>query len=423
MLGNTGMETLPVSAEAVERLIAGVRDAKPVSGLTHNFYRYPARFSPTFARAFIAECTEPGELVLDPFVGGGTTLVEAQAMGRRATGVDLSSLAVFVSTVKTTPLPEPITAELQGWFAALMPKLNLRRTSVHFADWAAEGYYRNIECARTWRIRKLLELALGEVQRLSDRRAVEFARCALLRTGQWALDGRKMIPSADAFRNALETNYRGMLATVRALSNSTCSNSDRSRIRVIQGSAANLEHLLAAGELDKANLILTSPPYPGLHVLYHRWQILGGREAAAPYWIADKLDGSTSLYYTLGDRREVELKRYFGELETCFNAIASVAAPDTIIVQMVAFSEPDWQLSRYLSIMRQCGLEELLLPSHPDLAEDGRLWRQVPNRKWHARQKAKAPGANEVVLIHRTAQQLAYPASSRPSICSSSVRS
>jgi hypothetical protein len=330
---------------------------------------------------------------------------------------------VFVSTVKTTPLPEPLTAELQGWFAALMPKLNLRRTSVHFADWAAQGYYRNMECARTWRIRKLLELALGEVQRLSDRRAVEFSRCAILRTGQWALDGRKSIPSAAGFRQALETNFRDMLAGVRALSNSTRSNDAPSPIRVLQGSAANLTHLLAAGELDQPRLILTSPPYPGLHVLYHRWQILGGREAAAPYWIADKLDGSTSLYYTLGDRREVELKRYFRELETCFNEIASVAAPDTIIVQMVAFSEPEWQLTRYLSIMRQCGLEELLLPFHPGLAEDGRLWRQVPNRKWHARQKAKAPGANEVVLIHRTTQQLVYPASSRPSICSSSVRS
>jgi len=232
MSGYTGMETFPLSAEAVERLIAGVRDAKPVSGLTHNFYRYPARFSPTFARAFIAECTEPGELVLDPFVGGGTTLVEAQALGRRATGVDLSSLAVFVSTVKTTPLPEPLTAELQGWFAALMPKLNLRRTSVHFADWAAQGYYRNMECARTWRIRKLLELALGEVQRLSDRRAVEFSRCAILRTGQWALDGRKTIPSAAGFRQALEANFRDMLAGVRALSNSTRSNDAPSPIRV-----------------------------------------------------------------------------------------------------------------------------------------------------------------------------------------------
>jgi hypothetical protein len=191
----------------------------------------------------------------------------------------------------------------------------------------------------------------------------------------------------------------------------------------VQDSAANLADLRAVGDIDQPRLILTSPPYPGLHVLYHRWQVLGGREAAAPYWIANKLDGSTSLYYTLGDRREIELTRYFRELERCFGSIASAAGPNTIIVQMVAFSEPAWQLTRYLSIMSECGLEELLLPSHQGLAEDGRLWRQVPNRKWHARQKAKAPGAKEVVLIHRKAHQPTYPASSSPSICSSSVRS
>jgi hypothetical protein len=56
-------------------LIAGARDALPVRGLTHNFYRYPARFSPVFVRAAIEAFTVPGDLVLDNHVGGGTTLV------------------------------------------------------------------------------------------------------------------------------------------------------------------------------------------------------------------------------------------------------------------------------------------------------------------------------------------------------------
>ena len=46
-----------------------------VSGLTHNFYRYPARFSPLFAREVIRAFSRPGDLVFDPFMGGGTTLV------------------------------------------------------------------------------------------------------------------------------------------------------------------------------------------------------------------------------------------------------------------------------------------------------------------------------------------------------------
>lgn len=68
------------AAQAV--LIAGARDGEPVKGLTHGFYKYPARFSPQFVRAAIDTFTKRRDLVLDPHVGGGTTLVEALASGR-----------------------------------------------------------------------------------------------------------------------------------------------------------------------------------------------------------------------------------------------------------------------------------------------------------------------------------------------------
>ena len=42
-----------ISEGAQERLIAAARDTEPVHGLTHGFYKYPARFSPSFARATI----------------------------------------------------------------------------------------------------------------------------------------------------------------------------------------------------------------------------------------------------------------------------------------------------------------------------------------------------------------------------------
>jgi hypothetical protein len=146
-------------------------------------------------------------------------------------------------------------------------------------------------------------------------------------------------------------------------------------------------------------LIVTSPPYPGIHVLYHRWQVDGRKEAPAPFWIAGKLDGAGLSYYTMGDRKNPGLSTYFANLEASFRSVAQMAGPKTTIVQMVAFSEVEWQLPRYLDVMNTCGFHEEISWGIDE--GDRRLWRNVPNRKWHAQQRSTSPGAMEVVLVHR----------------------
>jgi len=72
--------------------------------LTHNFHAYPAKFIPQIPRSTIMKFTKEGEVVLDPFCGCGTTLVEAKLHNRNAIGVDLNPIAVLISKAKTTPL-------------------------------------------------------------------------------------------------------------------------------------------------------------------------------------------------------------------------------------------------------------------------------------------------------------------------------
>src|SRR5664280_1157548 len=85
----------------------------------HEFYRYPARFSPYFARAAIDAFTQPGDLVLDPFVGGGTTAVEARLAGRLAVGSDLNPLAVLVSLAKARPRSPKELQDVSRWVTRL----------------------------------------------------------------------------------------------------------------------------------------------------------------------------------------------------------------------------------------------------------------------------------------------------------------
>jgi DNA modification methylase len=71
---------------------------------SHNFHSFPAKFPPQLPRHFIDVLTRPGDVVLDPMQGSGTTILEALLTGRRAIGMDIDPLALLITSVKTTPL-------------------------------------------------------------------------------------------------------------------------------------------------------------------------------------------------------------------------------------------------------------------------------------------------------------------------------
>jgi len=56
--------------------------------------RYRGNWSPYIPRNLILRYSEPGDLVLDPFVGGGTTAVEAKLLGRRCIARDINPACV-----------------------------------------------------------------------------------------------------------------------------------------------------------------------------------------------------------------------------------------------------------------------------------------------------------------------------------------
>src|SRR5262245_18223421 len=99
-------DSFATGREELARVADALRSAKYTGGSTHSFYHYPARFSPDSARAIIDAFSAVDDWVLDPFMGGGTSIIEALAAGRKVIGVDINALAHFVALVRTTPLSD-----------------------------------------------------------------------------------------------------------------------------------------------------------------------------------------------------------------------------------------------------------------------------------------------------------------------------
>src|SRR6187200_384932 len=72
------------------------------SYLTHDYHRYPAKFIPQLAERLIKDNSKSADLVCDPFMGSGTTLLEALLNSRRAYGSDINPVSVLISRAKTT---------------------------------------------------------------------------------------------------------------------------------------------------------------------------------------------------------------------------------------------------------------------------------------------------------------------------------
>ncbi len=80
--------------------INGWKDGAKRNSRLHSICSYMAMFPASLPRYFIEKCTEPGDVVLDPFSGRGTTPLEACLGGRVGIGNDLNPLAYHLTKCK-----------------------------------------------------------------------------------------------------------------------------------------------------------------------------------------------------------------------------------------------------------------------------------------------------------------------------------
>ena len=84
--------------------------------LTHSIHPYHAKYIPRIPRYFIEKYSKEKDLVLDPFCGSGTTLLEAKILDRESIGVDLNFLAAKISLAKVLSIKEEQFSEFHKKF-------------------------------------------------------------------------------------------------------------------------------------------------------------------------------------------------------------------------------------------------------------------------------------------------------------------
>jgi hypothetical protein len=246
-------------------------------------------------------------------------------------------------------------------------------------------------------LKKTIDQCLASALReLTTESAQQFARCVVLNVGQWALNGRQRIPTASEFRERVVLTSAEMLEGVQELhAIMKASKLELFQPLLVEGDAENLETNHAVQSAGKADLVVTSPPYPGIHMLYHRWQVDGRKESNAPYWISASNDGAGAAFYNFADRRYAAEDRYFEKAERTFSSIRRVTREGAALIQLLAFADPQRQLRRYLRMLEDVGFREIRRP------RERRTWRDVPSRRWHANSKGDLPSSREVLLLHK----------------------
>jgi 16S rRNA G966 N2-methylase RsmD len=79
---------------------------------THGYHRYPAKFIPQLVEKILIEFASPKARIADPFLGSGTTGIEAIRRGHSFYGSDINPVACLISRAKCVPISPAILDSL-----------------------------------------------------------------------------------------------------------------------------------------------------------------------------------------------------------------------------------------------------------------------------------------------------------------------
>ncbi len=210
------------------------------------------------------------QIVLDPFCGTGTTLVESMKRGITSVGIDASPFSCFVSRVKTN---RSLSADM---LLSALVDVGIEYELTKYNANAQSSAYRYLRDSgmieRGWISALPLHhaLALKEaIYKASPNAACRDAfLLALVANLSTKIGNMKYGPEIYRYRrrrsvDVWEIFRKNVLQMVRDLC--IAENAGLAAARVLRGDARNCSSLLQRNGFKKVHVAITSPPYPAEH--------------------------------------------------------------------------------------------------------------------------------------------------------------
>lgn len=241
----------------------------------HDWYRFVLSFPPHLVRHYLDKFSiDQTHLVLDPFCGTGTTLVECKKLGIQSTGIEANPMAAFASAVKTDWLPEP---ELLRDHASRVAELALARlqkadiSDEFFLNDPRRGDLKTLEPEQQTLILtgSISALPLHKVlvlqeclSELRDNRYEDHVRVALAKTIVTSASNLRFGPEVGVGKPrddaAVISSWTHAVNTM-AKDLTLLRDKRDVQTRVV---AADARHLHGSLEPTSVDFVFTSPPYP-----------------------------------------------------------------------------------------------------------------------------------------------------------------
>ena len=151
----------------IQNELAHVRKSGSSRYGLNNIHSYPAKMLINISSVVISKFTKPGDLILDPFCGSGTVLLDSKMKSRNAIGIDINPLAVLISNVKTRNLASKKIDIMKDKILRNASKKLSRKTNIKVE-------IPNIDYWFTSSAKKQLTVLLNEILKIKEKKYREF---------------------------------------------------------------------------------------------------------------------------------------------------------------------------------------------------------------------------------------------------------